>query len=51
MYKTRETFARELGMCARTMIRKLAKVGYKIAARALLSPEMQLEIKVALKIF
>jgi hypothetical protein len=50
MYKTRETFAQELGMCARTMIRKLEKVGYKIPPYELLSPQTQAEIKAALKI-
>jgi hypothetical protein len=50
MYKTREEFAKEIGMCARTMMRKLEKVGYQVPAYELLSPETQLEIKKALKI-
>ena len=50
MYKTREMFAQELGMCARTMIRKCEKVGYQIPPYDLLSPQTQLEIKAALKI-
>lgn len=50
MYKTREVFAAELGMCARTMIRKLEKVSYKIPPYDLLSPETQTEIKAMLKI-
>ena len=50
MYKTREEFAKEIGMCARTMIRKCEKVKYQIPAYEMLSPQTQLEIKTALKI-
>ena len=50
MYKSREQFAKEIGMCARTMARKCEKVGYEIPAYELLSPETQKEIKKALKI-
>jgi hypothetical protein len=49
-YKTREEFAPELNMCARTMSRKLQKVGYEMPERELLSPEVQREIKEKLKI-
>lgn len=50
MYKTREEFAHELGMCARTMTRKCEKAGYEIPAYEMLSPQTQLEIKAVLKI-
>ena len=50
MYKTREEFAKEIGMCARTMIRKCEKIGYRIPQYELLSPETQNQIKTLLKI-
>lgn len=50
IYKTREEFAHEIGMCARTMTRKLRKLGFVLAKYCLLSPQEQYEIKIALKI-
>jgi hypothetical protein len=50
MYKTREIFAKEIGMCARTMMRKLDEARYEVPPYKLLSPETQEEIKKVLKI-
>ncbi len=50
IYKTREEFAKELGMCTRTMIRKLKKNDFELPIRELLSPKTQMDIKVKLKI-
>ena len=49
-YKTREQFAPELGMCARTVKRKLDELGFYLGSGKMLSPEVQHAIKVALKV-
>jgi hypothetical protein len=49
-YKNRQELARELGMCARTMNRKMKSKTFEIGHQGLLSPKEQAKIKKVLEI-